>query len=133
MSNSSLYNVLMSTKQERIVSFIQQLILRRQSSPSQLARELGVSHATVSRWLSSKDVPNTESCHKLAELSGEPLPNILFSAGHMLKKTELPSQQWPAFREYARIKYADELDEDLIILIEDLIERRRERNRTKTS
>jgi len=123
----------MSTKQERIVSFLKQLILRRQSSPSQLARELGVSHATVSRWLSGKDVPNTESCHKLAELSGEPLPNILFSAGHMLKKTELPSQQWPAFREYARIKYADELDEDLIILIEDLIDRRRERNRTKNS
>ena len=123
----------MGKRNERIISFLKQLILRRQSSPSQLAIELGVSHATVSRWLSGKDVPNTESCHKLAEFSGEPLPNILFSAGHMLKKTELPSQLWPAFREYARIKYANELDEDLIILIEDLIERRRERNKTESS
>lgn len=95
--------------------------------------ELGVSHATISRWLSGKDAPNTGSCNKLSEYSGEPLQNILFSAGHILRKTELPSQLWPAFREYARIKYADELDEDLTILIEDLIERRREKNRNKNS
>ena len=121
----------MSKNNERIVSFLEQLILQRKISPSQLAIELGVSHATISRWLSGKDVPNTASCHKLAEYSGEPLQSILFSTGHILRKTELPSQLWPAFREYARIKYADELDEDITILIEDLIERRREKNRTK--
>jgi len=32
---------------------------------------------------------------------------------------------WPEFREYARKKYPDELDEDIITMIEDLIERRR--------
>ena len=29
----------------------------------------------------------------------------------------------PEFRDYARLKYPDELDEDLITMIEDLIER----------
>jgi len=35
--------------------------------------------------------------------------------------------EWPEFREYARQKYPTELDEDLITMIEDLIERRRGR------
>ena len=35
--------------------------------------------------------------------------------------------EWPEFREYAHRKYRDELDEDLITMIEDLIERRRRR------
>jgi len=35
--------------------------------------------------------------------------------------------EWPEFREYAKRKYAAELDEDLITMIEDLIERRRRR------
>ena len=35
------------------------------------------------------------------------------------------SNKWPEFREYARQKYPNELDEDLITMIEDLIERRR--------
>ncbi len=33
----------------------------------------------------------------------------------------------PEFREYARKKYRDELDEDLVTMIEDLIERQRQR------
>jgi len=35
------------------------------------------------------------------------------------------SNKVPEFREYARQKYPNELDEDLITMIEDLIERRR--------
>ena len=35
------------------------------------------------------------------------------------------SNKWPDLREYARQKYPNELDEDLITMIEDLIERRR--------
>ena len=35
------------------------------------------------------------------------------------------SNKLPEFREYARQKYPNELDEDLITMIEDLIERRR--------
>ncbi len=39
------------------------------------------------------------------------------------------SNKWPEFREYALQKYPNELDEDLITMIEDLIERRRASNR----
>ncbi len=35
------------------------------------------------------------------------------------------SSKWPGFREYAYQKYPNELNEDLITMIEDLIERRR--------
>ena len=37
----------------------------------------------------------------------------------------MKSSKLPEFREYARQKYPNELDEDLITMIENLIERRR--------
>ena len=52
---------------------------------------------------------------------------VLSIAGHL---TDIPGgspPEWPEFREYARNKYPKELDEDLITMIEDLIERRRGR------
>jgi len=98
---------------------------RRKCSPSQLAADLGVSHATVSRWLSDSDVPNTRSCQKLAEYSGVPVEKIFSIVGHLPRIAEKASPEWPEFREYARQKYPNELDEDLITMIEDLIERRR--------
>ena len=98
---------------------------RRKRKPSQLATDLGISHATVSRWLSGADVPNTRSCHKLAEYSGVPVEKILSIVGHLPRVAEKPPAEWPEFREYARDKYPLELDEDLITMVEDLIERRR--------
>ena len=95
--------------------------------PSQMAAELGISHATVSRWLSGADIPNTRSCHKLAEYSGVPLEKVLSIVGHMPAVAEAGPPEWPEFREYARQKYPNELDEDLVIMIEDLIERRRQK------
>jgi len=100
---------------------------RRKRLPSQLAADLGVSHATVSRWLSGADTPNTKSCRRLAEYSGVPPEKILSVAGHLPRIAEKDPPEWPEFREYARQKYPNELDEDLITMIEDLIERRRER------
>jgi len=100
---------------------------RRKRLPSQLAAELGVSHATVSRWLSGDDVPGIRSCHKLAECSGVPLPKVLAIAGHLPRIVEQAPAEWPEFGEYARRKYPNELDEDLITVIEDLIDRRRKR------
>jgi len=111
----------------RLVSFLNEVMRLRKRLPSQLAADLGVSHATVSRWLSGKDVPSTQSCRKLAEYSGVPLQKILSIAGHLPKMDEEESPDWPEFREYARSKYPNELDEDMITMIEDLIERRRER------
>ncbi|HEY31472.1 MAG TPA: hypothetical protein G4O10_00010 [Dehalococcoidia bacterium] len=40
------------------------------------------------------------------------------------RQHEKPPANWPGFGEYARLKYPDELDEDLVVLIERLIEER---------
>ena len=100
---------------------------RRKRLPSQLAADLDLSHATISRWLSGKDIPNTRSCQKLAEYSGVPPEKIFSIVGHLPGVAETGLPEWPEFREYARQKYPDELDEDLITMIEDLIERRRQK------
>ena len=118
----------MSTKDAPLVSLLKKIMRLRHRKPSQLAADLGISHATVSRWLSGKDIPNTLSCQRLAEYSGVPLEKVLSIAGHLPRISEKPSTDWPEFREYALGKYSAELDEDLITMIEDLIERRRARN-----
>ena len=117
----------MSTKDVPIVSFLKEVMRRRKRLPSQLAADLGISHATVSRWLSRADIPNTRSCVKLAEYSGVPLEKVLSVVGHLPRIAEKGPAEWPEFREYARQKYPTELDEDLITMVEDLIERRRAR------
>jgi transcriptional regulator with XRE-family HTH domain len=109
------------------VSFLKEVLRRRKRLPSQMAEDLGISHVTVSRWLSGTDIPNTRSCLKLADYSGEPLEIILAIVGHIPSGSLKTFAEWPEFREYARQKYPDELDEDLITMIEDLIERRREK------
>ena len=115
----------MSTQEVPLVSFLKELMRRRRRLPSQLAADLGVSHATIGRWLSGEDVPSTRSCRSLAEYSGVPLEKVLFIVGHLPRIAETGPAQWPEFSEYARQKYPTELDEDLITMIEDLIERRR--------
>ena len=118
----------MSTeKDHNLVSFLRELMRRRRRLPSQLAASLHVSHVTVIRWLSGKDVPNTRSCRKLAEYSGVPLVEMLIIAGHLPKLAQSIPAEWPEFREYARKRYPAELDDDIITMIEDLIERRRVR------
>ena len=117
----------MSPEDAPIASFLKEVMRRRKRLPSQLAANLGISHATVSRWLSGKGIPSTSSCRKLAEYSGVPLEKVLSFAGHLPRVAEAATSEWPEFREYARQKYTDELDEDLITMIEDLIERRRAR------
>ncbi len=98
---------------------------RHKLLPSQLAVKLGISHVTMSRWLSGADIPSTRSCLRLAEYSGVPVEKVLSIVGHLPQIAERPLVEWPEFREYARQKYPDELDEELIAMIEDLIERRR--------
>ncbi len=93
--------------------------------PSQLAAAIGVSHTTVLRWLTGKDVPGVRSCRRLAEYSGLSPEMVLCIAGHLPMVTEKGPDEWPEFREYARQKYPEELDEDMVTMIEDLIERRR--------
>ena len=110
-----------------IVLFLKETMRLHRRLPSQLAADIGLSHATVSRWLHGHDVPSTRSCRKLAELTGVPLQKILSLSGHFPAITESPSDTWPEFGEYARKKYSAELDEDLITAIENLIAQRRKR------
>jgi len=116
-----------NTKESPIIVLVKDLMRRRECLPSQLAKEIGRSHPTVGRWLTGEDVPSTASCGKLAAYSGIPVEEILGAAGHLPAVRQAPAAEWPEFREYASRKYPDELDEDTIIMIEDLIERRRKK------
>jgi len=118
-------------KVPKIVSFLQDLMRRRRRLPSQLAKDVGVSHPTVGRWLTGEDAPSTVSCRKLAVYTGVPVEEILAMAGHLQEITPVPTAEWPEFREYANIKYGDLLDDEIISMIEDLIERRREKRLSK--
>jgi len=110
---------------KQLVYLLKEVMRQHQCKPSKLADDLGISPATVSRWLSGQDVPSPRSCQKLAEYSGIPEEKILSIVGHLLRVAEKPPVEWPEFREYAQQKYPAELDDDIIIVIEDLIERRR--------
>ena len=116
-----------NTEEAPIVSFLKELMRRNKCLPVHLASALCVSHATVSRWLNGKDVPDTRSCQRLAVYSGVPLEKILSIAGHLPPIADRKPADLPEFREYAQLMYPDELDEDMITVVEDLIERRRRR------
>lgn len=106
----------MSMKDTSFSKFLKEVMRRRKRKPSQLAADLGISHATVSRWLSGADVPNTSSCQRLADYSGVPVENILSIVGHISRVSEKRETEWPEFREYASKMYPEELDEDLITM-----------------
>ena len=114
-------------KKKSIIKILEELMRRRSKLPSQLAKDLGISHATVSGWLSGKYTPDTRSCLKLSEYSGIQIEEFLCAAGHMPQLNENSSFILPEFREYARTKYPEELGEDVITIIEDLIESNRKK------
>lgn len=93
-----------------------------------LALEIGVSPSTLSRWIGGKQTPSPESCQKLAKCLSVPVEEILILAGHLAPAHNMDIDSLPEFREYAHQKYAKELDEDIISMIEDLIQRRRIRS-----
>ncbi len=107
-----------------LVAFLEDLMRRKNRRACPMAKEIRVSHPTMSRWLSGEDVPSTASCHKLAEHSGAPLQKVLALAGHVPDVPRTLPADWPDFGEYARRKYP-QLDEDLIAVMEGYIERRR--------
>jgi transcriptional regulator with XRE-family HTH domain len=115
----------MKAQNGHFASFLKEIMRRRKKSPNQLAIDLGINHTTVGRWLYGTTIPKPYSCHRLAEYSGVPLEEILCIVGHMPEIAEATPAAWPEFREYASKKYPEELDENLITIIEDLIERRR--------
>ena len=110
-----------------IASFVKDLMRRRKVVMSQIAADLGVSHSTVSRWISGEYMPNTHSCRRLAEYSGVPLSKILSLIDVVPTIDNQASAEWPEFKDYLRHKYPDVLDDDLIDMMEDIIEGRRRR------
>jgi len=92
-----------------------------------LARDAGISPSTLSRWVSGKQVPSPELCQKFAEALSLPVERVLALAGHLVPMQKADGNALPEFREYARQKYPVELDDDMIAMIEDLIQRRRKR------
>jgi len=111
-----------------LITYLQELMRLRGRLPSQFAADLGVSHTSVSRWLSGKDKPSFTSCVKLANYTGVPLRRVLQIGGYLLPLEETTASELPDLRDYAKRKYPQELDDDLVTLIEDLIERRRGRD-----
>ena len=109
------------------ITYLQELMRRRGRLPSQFAADVGVSHTSVSRWLSGKEKPSFASCVKLANYTGVPLQRVLHIVGYLIPVEETAASELPDFREYVKRKYPQELDDDLVTLIEDLIERRRGR------
>ncbi len=113
------------TVSAEFIAYLQELMRLRGRLPSQFAADLGVSHTSVSRWLSGKDRPSLVSCIKLANYTGVPLQRVLQIVGYLMPLEETTASELPDFQEYVKRKYPQEFDDDLVTLIEDLIERRR--------
>ena len=121
------YHVPMGTEDDALVIFLKELMRQRGLLPSQLASDLDVNHATVSRWLSREDAPNLQSCQKLASYAHVSLEAVVRLVAGLPAPPNQDQAEWPAFREYAKRKYPAELSDDLITMIEALIEYRRRR------
>lgn len=115
----------MSDTEKPFIAFLRDFLRRRKLLPSQLAAGMGISQATVSRWLSGKDIPSITSCKKLADYSGTSVGKILWLAGYLSDTVGDETCLCPEFRRYARPQHPGVLDEDLVIMIEDLIKRKR--------
>jgi len=121
----------MNNKHSPFVTFLRDFLKNRGRLPSQMADAIGISHSTISRWLSGKYIPSSRYCQKISEYTGTPLESILAMVGHITEDINIRHSGWPEFREYATKMYPDELDEDTITLIEDIIEYRRNKKKAR--
>lgn len=80
-------NVRMSYPVVPIRTLLANLLQEQNLPASHFAAAIGVSHATVGRWLKGEDIPSARSCYLLAEFSGIPIEEILRSAGHIPETT----------------------------------------------
>lgn len=104
-------------------SFLTALLKRHGIKPGNLAKIIGVSHATVYRWLIGAAIPDAQSCGKLSTFSGIPLLHILYIAGH-IKNDMTDGDNLPALREYIEAKYPKVLPEEMIGAIEWMIDQK---------
>ena len=82
----------MSTLRRPFSEFVAGVLRQRRIRASHFAVKIGVSHATVGRWLKGEDVPCAKSCYKVAEFTAVPVEDVLRAAGHI-----------PAERKKARV------------------------------
>lgn len=122
----------MNERKVLLISFLRELMRLHKRLPAQIAADLGISHATVSRWLSGKNIPSIKSCLRLAEYSSMPPSKILSIVGYLPSIDSGRATDWPELREYAMGKYPEELDEDMIIMLEALIKHRRQKRRDES-
>jgi transcriptional regulator with XRE-family HTH domain len=73
----------MSTSNAHVSTFITDIMGGNKLRPSQLAKELGVSHATVGRWIKGEDIPSPKSCAKLSKFTQTPIEEVLRIAGYL--------------------------------------------------
>ena len=101
------------------------LLNRNGYSVNKLAKEVGVSHVTMGRWLSGNAVPTPESCRMVARVADLPVAKVLSYAGHLPPITQDMLPGLPEFREYMSKRYPGRLDDDLITMVADLLERKK--------
>ena len=73
----------MSTSVQTFSFFVAGILRKKNMRASHLAAKIGVSHATVGRWLKGEDVPCAKSCYKVAEFTDVPVEDVLRAAGHI--------------------------------------------------
>ena len=116
-----------ATSQLKLNTRLFELYKGRYGSLPKLARVMGVSHNLIYKVKQGKRGIGRRFIIGATKAFPEYNLGDLFyvNEGQLVKS----SNNLPEFREYARQKYPNELDEDLIIMIEALIERRRASNR----
>ena len=97
--------------------FIRRQLELRETYPARFAKDLGVSHPTVGRWLTGEDIPKAKVCWRIAEVTGVPLWDLLKMAGHIPADYE-PDQDLPAFRSYMSQKYPGVLADSVLRMVE---------------
>ena len=110
-----------------IAAFLQDVQRQRGLSLRGLARETGINVSTLSRWSCGKQTPSPKACRMLADYLSLSTEHVLALAGHLRPLHKGAIESLPEFREYAKQKYPEDLDDDMIAMIEDLIYRRRRR------
>jgi transcriptional regulator with XRE-family HTH domain len=73
----------MRTQSVHVRDYIGTILTSHNLRASQLAKKIGVSHATVGRWLKGEDIPSPESCRKLSVFTRVPIEDVLRIVGYI--------------------------------------------------
>jgi len=85
--------------------------MQRRGIPNyaRLAERVGVSGATVSRWVNGKGIPERDAMVRLSEILGEPLPVLEEAAGVLPAPTHSVETLHPSLIELHEFLTGDEL------------------------